>query len=322
MATATADIATRNKILKAMKAVKPTQKGSTNYAEFHDTGIVFGEYSSIELLVQCSHGFGEQTVSKEQAVLMLNEADRVYMDPPRAPDGVKLSSNAVDTLNWVATAADEMSMRYTLAGILFEGSHVVATDGRRMHIAKLDINLNALIPLATWKAAIAVAKAFRDPSIYLFIGENGCIEISGAYGWTIRSSELEGRYPRWETVIPDFSKRDMPAYRTSLSPDVNLDCKHAIKKTRLRNAAAKAGLTKRELKDFNEADPAIEIPLNDGLQSTVCVNAEYLLDAMQAGPWLEVAYDGNRTSAITVQGDDGRMAVIMPMDRPRKAGAQ
>jgi DNA polymerase III beta subunit len=146
---------------------------------------------------------------------------------PAQPEGCrKLTIPAAlffPALKSVALAMSKESTRYVLMGVLIErtpqdGLRMIATDGRRLHIADIPTNeiathaegkLSILVPATAIKMIMAMPrdkKAPADVTISTWEASRGdCtthVAIScGAY--TVQAREIAGNFPNYRMVIPD-----------------------------------------------------------------------------------------------------------------------
>ena len=111
----------------------------------------------------------------------------------------------------VLDAADSESSRYALAGVRLEVEdgvvHVVATDGRRLHLCEVEIDqavddCQLLIPV---RAAGLIATLCRQTEEEVQLERCGD-ELRATWGesglW-LRCRQLAGTFPRWRDAIPE-----------------------------------------------------------------------------------------------------------------------
>jgi DNA polymerase-3 subunit beta len=114
-------------------------------------------------------------------------------------------------LDAVLDAADSESSRYALAGVRLEVEdgvvHVVATDGRRLHVCEVEIDqavddCQLLIPV---RAAGLIATLCRQTEEEVQLERAG-EEVRATWGesglW-LRCRQLAGNYPAWRAAIPE-----------------------------------------------------------------------------------------------------------------------
>ena len=114
-------------------------------------------------------------------------------------------------LDAVLDAADSESSRYALAGVRVEVEdgvvHVVATDGRRLHVCEVEIDqavddCQLLIPV---RAAGLIATLCRQTEEEVQLERSG-EEVRATWGesglW-LRCRQLAGNYPAWRAAIPE-----------------------------------------------------------------------------------------------------------------------
>jgi len=114
-------------------------------------------------------------------------------------------------LESVLDAADTESSRYALAGVRLEVEdgvvHVVATDGRRLHLCEVEIDqavddCQLLIPT---RAASLLSTLCRqtDDEVQLERSGDELRATWGDSGLWLRCRQLAGTFPRWRDAIPE-----------------------------------------------------------------------------------------------------------------------
>lgn len=122
-------------------------------------------------------------------------------------------------LNATVVAADPDSVRYALGGVRFEkGDHggldLVGTDGRRLHWARLGPDVCAavrtpygpsstsggVLPVKACHRVIELAKDAGKDRVRITLGPNRITVISE--GSSVASRACEGRFPRWQDILP------------------------------------------------------------------------------------------------------------------------
>lgn len=104
--------------------------------------------------------------------------------------------------------------RYSIFGVMFEamssGICAVSTDGRRLSVQKeqidcnLEANVSAILPVGT----LGIIESYAPKTGDIRINFN---ESEVFFSWVdesqneifIRSSVIQGRYPRWKSIIPE-----------------------------------------------------------------------------------------------------------------------
>jgi len=104
-------------------------------------------------------------------------------------------------------AIDADNSRYAIGGILFEASPIgmmmVATDGRRLSL----VHDGATI-IKSWERVVVPARALnlaRKVTGSVCMGTDGRRWWANADGFAVWSSVIEGRYPKWESIVPQAS---------------------------------------------------------------------------------------------------------------------
>lgn len=120
---------------------------------------------------------------------------------------------------YCATACNDSSKRYALAGLRFEfdengDCQIIATDGRRLHIAKIP---KALFHTSTPNIQFTLNKEATDTLLKMSVKGTLQIDVDGADILTIHApkgrrgkqiikyeqTESPGRFPNWQQVMPD-----------------------------------------------------------------------------------------------------------------------
>lgn len=243
---------------------------------------------------------------------------------------------------WVAAAraGKDDYTRAVLQGIWTDGAHLVATDGRRMHIAPCGVGTPpALISpivieaaaLATWDGQIRIER-----------------DVTTMEGWSLAQGErneplrpLEGKYPPYDRLLPD------PLQMPTIVPQAGAlrDAARAIvaylpvitRQWKADNAALRATAEGRKEAERSEPTPMAILEVRHGRLSlssddsrTPCirvdgirmdgtardlrigVNPRYLVDAL-AGVEGQVSMDIREPSQAMVLRHERGIALIMPV---------
>jgi DNA polymerase III sliding clamp (beta) subunit (PCNA family) len=215
-------------------------------------------------------------------------------------------------LSWCAMATDTEATRYALGGVCWDGIHLVATDGRRMHVVRLGENYHdgsAIIPVRFVQAVCGLVKLFKDDIVSIRITDNEIVACGDV--WQLCSRLVEGRFPNWRQIV-DIESEPQVAFIRQLGEHADA----IVKRTKLENKVAVEGLSAKSRKAYDEKTP--ELLLGESK-----VNAEYIRDAIAIIDNATCEYfqnDPKNSSAILI-GDkrivDGNgystAAIVMPM---------
>lgn len=269
-------MAIKQKTLSILTLVRAAHKGckrckiSINPAS--DGGRLVYSNGDLELVLSV-HGVGDETieldsiVKLEQAILDGKLSAEVNSSSPvESPESTPLSASTARKLVWVAKAADAESTRYALGGVSFDGQFAISTDGRRLHAILLSNDLgesnNRLVPSAAIELLAKCCKPLTGKDSFFVEFAYNTVKFYGP-GWVLFSRLIEGRFPNWKQVIPDFAF--LCTSRVSLGDAAIEHCKAVTKKTQLANKLLAKG-----------DDPQLPKIRVGG----AVVNSEYLSDAL------------------------------------------
>lgn len=229
-------------------------------------------------------------------------------------------ANEWQTVEWVAIATDPDLTRYQLAGVLFTGDNVVATDGRRLHRGKLGLqvapegNLDKIVHSKAVSTVSKLLKAFKSDSLELKFRDN-TFSVS-TEDFTLHGILVEGRYPNWEMVIPSGKPN---GHRASFTDSSQNYCEATVKRCKHEHQAAIAGLSAKQRKCMDEKIPTVEFVSDDG-EVEMCLNAAFMADAIAMrgkSPTVSGMF-WKDYEPILIDGGD-RQAVLMPCTKEKKS---
>jgi DNA polymerase-3 subunit beta len=218
----------------------------------------------------------------------------------------------------VIHAADaEGSSRYAIGGVLLErhasGWRAVATDGRRLSVAgdrRAKVEHGWILPMRLAKTLVQVFGVAMDGAIAY---SDSTFAISAGGGeWTVEGRLLEGRFPRWQDVIP------------SLPNSVQV-ASHALREILARVAVCATdsaidlevgcGVIKASSQsETSKAEAEIE---TDGGEDTqplkTRINAAYLAEFIASSVGDVSLWYGKPSDAIVIDDCDDCVGVVMPM---------
>lgn len=237
----------------------------------------------------------------------------------------------------VVGATDGESSRFALGGVLIEQKAgdvaFVATDGRRLHVAFAEVDQavddrSAIIPSQAVQTIARLAKGHADESVQLSLSGNEV--VADMDGVTVWARLLEGRFPKWQDVIPKAIRpqfgsgteevyREPPAHAEATAGELL----SAVRQASIVVSEASRGvlfafvenglmLTARSA-DYGESTVTAEL-------SMAAITAQVKLDPGFVAGWLR-GVDASATiqvfatdaaSAVVLRHDEV-LAVIMPM---------
>ena len=183
------------------------------------TGKVLLDPRRISAILKESSG-DEVTIKATGNSIVVSTAEGNYTlpesDPAEFPKVDAIDSQAVEiastalleALTLVSFAVDDKSTRYQLGGVLFEGSgdqvDLVATDGRRLSTVSIDVSefdgsLSGIVsarPLSLLMRILSNDAGFCGVRVGLHAASFQAGNV------TLATRLVEGRYPKWRSVIP------------------------------------------------------------------------------------------------------------------------
>ena len=222
-----------------------------------------------------------------------------------------------DALQWVALAADDQSSRFALAGVaVTELGTLVATDGRRLHVATTaypypvgqsnDIAVG-IIPSESVAVACRLARKSSILTISIF-DWSAQIELVTKNGTrlTVWSRLIEGRFPRWSDCIPGTQGETGELERID-----SKELKAETARCKANHQAATAKLSAKDAKKVDVARPERTV-------GAACFDLRYLADIPADSRF---GCDTKRTGAYRFDFESfGHQctAVVMPLVRDKR----
>lgn len=304
----------------AGSALLPTQRVAAILRESHDETVTI-EVTEDALWLRTGHS--EFRLSVE--------------DPAEFPDVAVFSDENYHVINGKVLkegiqrtlfAADVESTRYALGGVLMElrpdSMVLAATDSRRLAVYKSQSGAHGGVseevgqPVIPSKAMSLIEKSIQDAEqdVQVAIHHNDVLIRSG--NSTIYSRLVEGRFPRYQDVMPSafnitidlvagpFLSAVRQAMIVTNEESRGVDFTFADGTLTLNSVAADVGTSK------------IEMPISyDGEQVTVTFDPRYVADFLKvlepASPLTLNLIDGN-SAAVFTSGDNYKY-VVMPLSR-------
>jgi DNA polymerase-3 subunit beta len=223
-------------------------------------------------------------------------------------------------------ATDEESTRYALGGVLleFRGEQLTmaATDSRRLAVVSTkcgivgNVEERATHPVVPTKALSLIERTIQDDDseVYISLYPNSALFKVGSS--TIYSRLVEGRFPRYNDVIPapggieinllvsSFYSAVRQAQIVTSEESRGVDFTFEPGTLRLTSIAADVGQSK------------VEIPISfEGPALTITFDPRFLADFLKVlDPSSTVKFQlTNRENAAVLRTDDGYIYVIMPL---------
>jgi len=230
----------------------------------------------------------------------------------------------------VAYAADTEGSRFALGAVLVqvEGDrcHFVATDGRRLGVATVEHDQavddrQVLVPerAVLLMAAVAAKAENAELAVQLLASKSELVAEIG--GTTITARMTEGRFPRWQDVIPERDASGMhvadlaallsatrAAAIVTTETSKGVDYTFSEKGIRLHGQSSESG------------ESTVECDLiTAGTAGTVKLDPRYVADACRAlsgleEPSVRISIAGPGDAVLLVLGeDDEYRTIIMPL---------
>jgi len=227
-------------------------------------------------------------------------------------------------LDKTAFAMANQDVRYYLNGLLFDfhgGSlSTVATDGHRLAVCDLDVDLNIaderqlIVPR---KGVLELGRMLSDSDdrVELAIGKNHIRLVKGSTVFT--SKLIDGRFPEYRAVIPKGTDRHIRLNRSAFTQA--LQRASILSNEKYRGVRLEAGNNALRIIAHNpqheEAIEELEADLNFD-QIAIGFNVTYLLDALTAIEAERVVMelkDPNSSCLITADPAAQDRHVVMPL---------
>ena len=217
----------------------------------------------------------------------------------------------------------QQDVRYYLNGLLLEtgARHLrgVATDGHRLALCEVELDHKDM----TEQQVIVPRKGVLE--LQRLLGGEGDLEVVlgrnhiriQLEGIRFTSKLIDGRFPEYERVIPQYTSNQLTSDRESLRGALQRTAILSNEKFRGIRLIIKSGalLLQAHNPEQEEAEEELEISY-DGDDIEIGFNVNYLLDALGAIESEEVALavvDGNSSCLLREPGNDESKYVVMPM---------
>ena len=227
-------------------------------------------------------------------------------------------------------ATDPESTRYALGGVLMdiqaESIILVATDSRRLAVASAacqcdgEVNSEGNPPVVPAKALSLIERSLGDEteSVSLSIRSNDILVKCGRS--TISSLLVEGRFPRYQDVIPQEFNANIELVVGPFHSAVRQAQITTSDSSRGVDFSFSAGLLKLTSQSAEYGESKIELPISyDGPEMTIQFDPRYVGDFLRTleaeGSIRLELVDGENAAVFRV--DDSYTYVIMPLSRDR-----
>lgn len=237
----------------------------------------------------------------------------------------------------VVDATDDDSSRYALGGVLIEQRKgdvaFVGTDGRRLHVAYAEVDqavddASCIVPAYAITTLARLAATHAEDAIQLSLHGNEL--VADMNGVSVQVRLLEGRFPKWQDVIPEALR---PDFGTGVEKIFRAPPAHAeVTAGELLSAVRQASIVVSEASrgvqftfvdnglmltarsaDYGESTVTAELVMA-GIEATVQLDPKFVGDWLRnvdAGAIVEV-FATNAESAVVLRHDEF-MVVVMPM---------
>jgi len=228
-------------------------------------------------------------------------------------------------------ATDPESSRYALGGILLDLSEsdrlgLVATDSRRLAVVRANcghhgtLNLDGTPPVVPAKTMSLIEKSITDGDqpVNIALHPNQVLIQSGAS--TIYSRLVEGRFPRFQDVIPTSSRLTIELSAGSFHSVVRQAQIVTSEESRGVDFTFQNGSMILNSLAADIGQSRIELPISySGDPFTITFDPRFVADFLKVlGPETPVKLElTDSESAALLKTDDGYSYVIMPLSRDR-----
>lgn len=196
-------------------------------------------------------------------------------------------------------------------------ARLVATDGHRLALARLDVDGDAEL------SGIVPRKAVLEMGRALGAAEEVAIALRESQfalrtpGFVLTSKLIEGQFPNYEQVLPKGHPRSLTVEREALMAALRRVSVVADDRTRPVRLTAAPGTLRLAAasQELGEAEESLPAEFG-GEELTIGFNARYLLDAimpMEGGRVVVELKDALSPGVLRSASDDSTLCVIMPM---------
>jgi DNA polymerase III subunit beta len=227
-------------------------------------------------------------------------------------------------------ATDAESTRYALGGILIdlkgEAVTLAATDTRRLAVARGQCaaagkaGSDGVAPVVPSKAMQLIERSLNDDGemVSLAVRNNDVLVKSAAT--TIYSRLVEGRFPRYQDVIPNSSNVTVELVTAPFYAAVRQAQIVTSEESRGVDFKFAAGLLTLSSRAADIGESKVELPISyDGSELVITFDPRYVAEFLRVlEPEQQVHLDlTDGESAAVFRTDDGYTYIVMPLSRDR-----
>jgi DNA polymerase-3 subunit beta len=239
-------------------------------------------------------------------------------------EGIKFTigqSELLDMINQTIFAVSDDDSRFFMTGVYFDYQDnvlkLVATDGRRLSLARHDMEINQPFNVIVPTKPLSIIKklASGQGTIDIIISEKSIVFILD--NQRIFSNFIDGQFPNYQRVIPDSQLYSAKINRDDFVDAIRRVSLMADQKSQrilltLTNSYAIISSEESELGMAKE-----EIPIEyNGPQSQIAMNYQYLLDPLRVYPDPDVFFlfsDTKRAVTLRPISEKNFFHIVMPM---------
>ena len=229
--------------------------------------------------------------------------------------GVEMGAGELSgALKRTAFAAAQQGMRYALNGVCLDPSgFAVATDGKRLAVARMTVHSGPSVVLPTAAAELIAATIYGTATVC--VGKDRVAVRSG--GIEVSAQVVQGRFPPWREVLPDAAKvpHEIVVGAKGLS-----DALKSAKAMTSKDSFAVRMTFGPDLITLSSRVPGVGggrvtcAATCTGEAAEIAVNPAYLLEALKAAGERATLRVGDKVSPMMIEGEDGWRGVVMPLD--------
>jgi DNA polymerase-3 subunit beta len=224
-------------------------------------------------------------------------------------------------------ATDTESTRYALGGILVEFQAdqltLAATDSRRLAVSKSACSLHGELndvrqPVIPAKAMSLIERSIQDEDqdVHVAIHQHHVLVRSGLT--TVYARLVEGRFPRYQDVIPQQPEIQIESVAGPLLSAVRQAMIVTNEESRGVDFDFGAGTLTLTSVGQDVGSSRVQIPISfEGPETVITFDPKYIQEFLRvidpAGPVRLELVDGN--SAAVFRADEGYTYVVMPLSR-------
>jgi len=257
------------------------------------------------------------TISQSRSKFKLSLFDSaIFPTFPEFDNLPTLSINSVsmiDSFKKVIPTIDSNNPKFELTGALMniglDGVEFASTDTRRLSIVKVDSKSDSEISLIVpKKAIIEMQKLFFDDVEIFYSDSVMVIKTNNTMFFT---KLINGKFPIYQRIVPTSINLNINLQKVQMIESIKqiATISNEIKITFKSDLVEIESLTN----DNNQAKTAIEIDANMSEDLAICVNAQYILDFLNAIVENDFTIGMNEENMPFVLECDNLKTIIMPI---------